>query len=91
MINFEVYPDTAPNFSSSIEEEKARFAEIMNSPSRDLIMSSALFLQEAGITDTASYKLSEEYDKVIQKQMQLQQGIMPQPEDEQEMTNEEVN
>jgi hypothetical protein len=54
-------------------------------------MSSPLFLQESGITDTASYKLAEEYDKVIQKQMQLQQGIMPQAENNQEITNEEVN
>jgi hypothetical protein len=90
MINFEVYPDTATNFSSSIEEEKAKFSEIINSPSRDILMSSPLFLQEAGITDNASYKIAEEYDKVILKQMQLQQGIMPEDPNNQTQINEQV-
>lgn len=87
MINFEVYPENSPNFSSNIEEEKAKFAQIINSPSRDLIMKSPLFLQESGMTDKSSYKLAQEYMRVIMEQLQMQQGLIPnQAQDNQETT-----
>ena len=74
LLNFEVYPDISPNFSSSIQEEKARFAELMNSPNPTLLMSSPLFLRELGFRESISYELSEEYTRIM--------GLT-QPQDEQ--------
>ena len=87
MIDFEVYPENSPNFSSNIEEEKAKFTQIINSPSRDLIMKSPLFLQESGMTDKSSYKINKEYIRVIMEQLQMQQGLVP---NQNESDNQEI-
>lgn len=80
LLNFEVYPTTAPNFSSSIEEEREIFNSIITSGVADVLLSSPLFLQQQGIGEVNSYKLSSEYKKVLIEKMQLQQGILPQNE-----------
>ena len=71
LLNFEVYPDAAPNFSSSVEEEKARFVELLNSPSVGLILSSPIFLQEIGFRETSAYKLADEYLRITSAQNQI--------------------
>ena len=85
LLNFEVYPDVSPNFASSIEEEKARFAELMNSPNPGLLMSSPLFLRELGFRENVSYELSEEYLRVtgmMQEQEQQQEAELAKQEQE---------
>lgn len=74
LLNFEVYPDTAPNFSSNVEEEKARFIELLNSPSAPLLLSSPVFLQEIGFREVTAYKLTNEYKKITTQQTQAQQA-----------------
>lgn len=86
LINFEVYPTTSPNFSSSIEEEKEIFNTILKSGLSDMLLSSPYFLQQEGISEISSYKLANEYKKVVIEKMQLQQGIM---QNKQEVNNEQ--
>lgn len=82
LLNFEVYPTTAPNFSSSIEEEKEVFNSIMTSGLADILLSSPLFLQQEGMGEINSYKLSSEYKRVLIEKMQLQQGVIPNQQEE---------
>lgn len=82
LLNFEVYPTTSPNFSSSIEEEKELFNSILTSGMADLLLSSPLFLQQSGMGEINSYKLSNEYKRVLIEKMQLQQGVMPNMEEQ---------
>lgn len=82
LLNFEVYPTTAPNFSSSIEEEKEIFNNIIGSGMADILLSSPKFLQQEGISEISSYTLSEEYKRVLIEKMQLQQGIIPNQQEE---------
>ena len=80
LLNFEVFPDVSPNFASSIEEEKARFAELMNSPNPGLLMSSPLFLRELGFRENIAYDLSEEYLRIMGMVEQQQQEEQQQAE-----------
>ncbi len=80
LLNFEVFPDVSPNFASSIEEEKARFAELMNSPNPGLLMSSPLFLRELGFRENIAYDLSEEYLRIMGMAQQQQQEEQQQAE-----------
>jgi hypothetical protein len=80
LLNFEVFPDVSPNFASSIEEEKARFAELMNSPNPGLLMSSPLFLRELGFRENIAYDLSEEYLRIMGMAEQQQQEQQQQAE-----------
>jgi len=82
LLNFEVYPTTSPNFSSSIEEEKELFNSILTSGVADILLSSPLFLQQSGMGEINSYKLSNEYKRILIEKMQLQQGIMPNMEEQ---------
>lgn len=70
-INFEVYTDVVPNFNSSIEEERAKFAELLNSNSPGFAMSSPLFLKELGIRKYN--ELSQEYIRLLNEQAQPSQ------------------
>lgn len=81
LLNFEVYPTTSPNFSSSVEEERAIFNNIITSGLADILLSSPLYLQQEGIGEVNSYKLSNEYKRITIEKMQLQQGIIPQNEE----------
>jgi len=87
LLNFQVYPDVSPNFASSVEEEKAKFAELMNSPNPALLMSSPLFLRELGFRENVAHELSEEYLRIM--------GMMQQQQEEQKLdkqiNEEEVN
>ena len=82
LLNFEVYPTTSPNFSSSIEEEKEIFNTILGSGLADMLLSSPYFLQQEGIGEVSSYKLAAEYKRVVIEKMQLQQGILPNIEEQ---------
>lgn len=77
LLNFEVYPTTSPNFSSSIEEEREMFNNILSSGFADTLLLSPLFLQQLGMSEYNSYKLTEEYKNVLNQKMQIQQGIIP--------------
>lgn len=68
IINFEVYTDVVPNFNSSVEEERAKFAELLNSNNPGFAMSSALFLKELGLRKYN--ELSEEYLRLLSGQTQ---------------------
>ncbi len=70
-INFEVYTDVVPNFNSSVEEERAKFAELLNSNNPGFAMSSPLFLKELGLRKYN--ELSEEYLKLLSGQTQTPQ------------------
>ena len=74
-ITFEVSADTAPNFSSSNEEEAARFEALLNSPSAALVMSDPLFLKKLGFTDNDAIALNEAYLKILQGGQQAQEEI----------------
>ena len=74
-ITFEVSADTAPNFSSSNEEEAARFEALLNSPSAALVMSDPLFLKKLGFTDNDAIALNEAYLKILQGGQQSQEEI----------------
>ena len=77
LLNFEIYPDVSPNFLSSIQEEKANFADIMNGPNPALWLSSPLFLRQRGFRENVAYELSEEYMRitgVMQPQEEENQG-----------------
>jgi hypothetical protein len=82
LLNFQVFPDLSPNFASSVDEEKARFAELMNSPNPGLLMSSPIFLKELGFRENSSHELSEEYLRIT--------GLMQQQEGQQEQQNTEL-
>lgn len=73
-INFEVYTDIVPNFNSSVEEERAKFAELLNSPNPTLAMSSALFLKELGF---------RKYNELAEEFLKLSQGQAQQTSEEQ--------
>ena len=70
-INFEVYTDVVPNFNSSVEEERARFAELLNSNNPGFAMSSSTFLKELGFRK--HQELSEEYLRLLSGQTQTPQ------------------
>ena len=72
MISFEVSADTAPNYSSSNEEEAARFEALLNSPSAALVLSDPLFLEKLGFTDNDAQSLNEAYLRILQGQQQAQ-------------------
>ena len=75
MINFEVSADTAPNYSSSNEEEAARFEALLNSPSAALVMSDPLFLKKLGFTDNDAIALNEAYMRILQGSQQAQEQM----------------
>lgn len=65
LMDFNVYPEVAPNFSSGIEEEQARFAELINNPSANLMLMSPLMMQMLGISEQKAFELTEEYKKIL--------------------------
>ncbi|MEA0970374.1 hypothetical protein Megvenef_00333 [Candidatus Megaera venefica] len=73
VINFEVYTDVVPNFNSSIEEERGKFAELLNSNNPGFAMSSPLFLKELGLRKYN--ELSEEYLRILSGQMESQENV----------------
>lgn len=81
LLNFEVYPDLSANFTSTIEEEKARFTELLNSSNPALLLSSPLFLREIGFTEKTAYELAEEYMRIT--------GMMQQPNAASQQTEQE--
>jgi hypothetical protein len=62
-----------PNFNSSIEEERGKFAELLNSSNPGFAMSSPLFLKELGLRKYN--ELSEEYLRILSGQMESQENI----------------
>ena len=98
LLNFEVYPEAAPNFSSSVEEEKVLFNELCNSQNPGFFLNSPLFLKQKGFSDQASYELAAEWRRVqidqqkiameAQLEMQQQQMQMQQQADQE---NEQVS
>jgi len=72
LLDFEVYPDTVPNFASSFEEEKTKFVDLMNGQNPSLLLSSPVFLKELGFRENVAYELSNEYWKVLGIQTQAQ-------------------
>jgi hypothetical protein len=72
-INFEVYTDVVPNFNSSVEEERAKFSELLNSNNPGFAMSSPLFLKELGLRKYN--ELSEEYLRILSGQMESQENV----------------
>lgn len=77
ILNFEIYPDTSSNFNSTVEEDKATFNTILNSGFADMLLSSPLFLQKEGMSESSAYACANEYKRVMIEKMQLQQGIIP--------------
>lgn len=73
-INFEIFPDIAPEFSSVNEEQQAKFADIINSPSVALIFSDPFFLEKMGITKEEAQRGFEAYKRATQEQAQPQEG-----------------
>lgn len=88
LLNFEVYPDTSANFSSSVEEEKARFTELMNSNNAQMLLSSPIFLKELGFREKAAYELAEEYARITgMMQQAAEQEAAQQEMEQQEVSN----
>lgn len=77
ILNFDIYPDTSSNFNSTIEEEKEIFNTILSSGFADMLLSSPLFLQKEGMSESSAYSCANEYMRVLTEKMQLQQGIIP--------------
>lgn len=94
LLNFEVYPDASPNFSSSVEEEKILFNELCNSPNPAFFLNSELFLKQKGFSDKSAFELATEWRKVqidqhklameAQLEMQQQQAALQQQNEQQD-------
>lgn len=73
-INFEIYPDLAPYFASSNDEQIAKFEAIINSPNFGLIMSDPYFLKKLGQNENDAIDTHEAFVRASQpKQEQAQQ------------------
>ncbi len=77
-INFEIYTDIAPPFSSSYDEEVAKFEGLMNSPNPALLMSHPLFLKKSGFDESDAVAVHEAYTEVTEHQAQQQQELLQQ-------------
>jgi hypothetical protein len=79
-INFEIYPDIAPYFASSNDEEIAKFEGLLNTPNPTFILSSVLFLKKLGFNENEAIALHEDYMRMLQGQQeqeqQQQQGVI---------------
>ena len=94
ILNFDIYPDTSSNFNSTIEEEKEIFNTILSSGFADMLLSSPLFLQKEGMSESSAYSCANEYKRVLIEKMQLQQGIIPGQEgntNQQNTTEDDLN
>lgn len=69
-INFEIYPDIAPNFSSSNEEESAKFEALLSSQNPAFALSDTLFLKKLGFSENDAIALNEAYIRITQGQQQ---------------------
>lgn len=72
-INFEIYPDIAPPFSSSNDEEMAKFEGLLNSPNPAFALSDPLFLKKLGFSETDAIALYEAYTRITQGQQEQAQ------------------
>lgn len=65
-INFEIYSDIAPNYSSSNDERIARFEALLASPNPALVLSSPVLLKSWGIPDNEAQALNAAFLAVTQ-------------------------
>lgn len=72
-INFEIYTDIAAPFSSSYDEEIAKFEGLLNKPNPAFVMSHPLFLKKSGFDESDSVALHEAYSEVTQGQQEQAQ------------------
>lgn len=94
LLNFEVYPEASPNFSSTVEEEKMLFNQISSSPNPAFYLNSPIFLEQIGVSEETAYNWSEEWYRVkiteqkiaMQAQLEMQQQQM-QMQQQQEQQN----
>jgi hypothetical protein len=93
LLNFEVYPEAAPNFSSTVEEEKFMFREISTSPNPQFYLNSEYFLKMIGFSDKTAFELSQEWRRVkidemtlqMEAQLQMQQKQMEMQQQQQQI------
>lgn len=65
-LDFQIYLSLSGNQTNTLEENKSIFMDILNSPSRDLLLSSPIFLNKRGISESESYILYKEFQRVMQ-------------------------
>ena len=81
LLNFEVYPEASPNFSSTVEEEKMIFNQISSSQNPSYYLNSPLFLQQIGVSEETAYAWAEEWHRIkiaeqkiaMEAQLEMQQ------------------
>lgn len=67
-MDFEIYTDLAPPFSSSNEEESSKFEALLNNPNYAFAMSDPLFLKKLTFTESDAVALNQAYMKVANNQ-----------------------
>ena len=94
LLNFEVYPEASPNFSSTVEEEKMLFNQISSSQNPAFYLNSPIFLEQIGVSEETAYNWASEWHRVkieeqkiaMQAQLEMQQQQM-QMQQQQEQQN----
>lgn len=76
-INFEIFPDIAPNFSTLNEEQIVRFENLLNSNTAPLVMSDPVLMQNLNFSKEKSLELNEAYFRAVRSQQELAQGQQP--------------
>lgn len=67
-MDFEIYTDLAPPFSSSNDEESEKFEALLNNPNFAFAMSDPLFLKKLTFTESDAVALSQAYMKIASNQ-----------------------
>lgn len=67
-MDFEIYTDLAPPFSSSNDEESAKFEALLNNPNYGFAMSDPLFLKKLTFTESDAVALHQAYMKIASNQ-----------------------
>lgn len=93
LLNFEVYPEASPNFSSTVEEEKMLFNQISSSQNPAFYLNSPIFLEQIGVSEETAYTWAAEWHRIkiaeqkiameAQLEMQQQQMQMQQQQEQQ--------
>lgn len=98
LLNFEVYPEASPNFSSTVEEEKMLFNQISSSQNPAFYLNSPIFLEQIGVSEETAYTWASEWHRIkiaeqkiameAQLEMQQQQMQMQQQQEQQNVAQQ---
>lgn len=99
LLNLEVFPDSAPNYASSAEEEKVIVTSVLAMQNPSIYLASPTNLMFIGLSEKTAYSLSEDWWAVqikqqqvsMQAQLEMQQKQMEMQQEQQEQQGQQQN